>query len=92
MASIIVVLLMSVVIGFLATASRMIWSFARDRGMPFYPYISKASRSHLHLLSPNLLNIHLGRTKNFDSHGRDSHGHNHFLPPRAHLHRLLYRL
>ena len=52
MASIIVVLLMSVVIGFLATSSRMIWSFARDRGMPFYHYISKASLSHLHPFSP----------------------------------------
>ena len=54
MATIIVVLLMSVVIGFLATSSRMIWSFARDRGMPFYRYISKASRSHRHRLSPTL--------------------------------------
>ena len=83
---------MCVVIGFLATASRMTWSFARDRGMPFYRYISKASRSHLHLLSLTLLKFQLGRTKNFDSHGRDSHGHEHFLSPRAHLHWFLYCL
>ena len=44
MASLIVALLTCVVIGFLATASRMTWSFARDRGMPFHHYISKASR------------------------------------------------
>lgn len=30
-------------IGFAATASRMTWSFARDRGLPFYKVISKVS-------------------------------------------------
>lgn len=29
------------VIGFAATASRMTWSFARDRGLPFHRYIRK---------------------------------------------------
>lgn len=53
MASLIVILLTCVVIGFLATASRMTWSFARDRGMPFHRFISKASRSsHHRLVSP----------------------------------------
>ena len=85
MASLIVGLLLCAVIGFLATASRMTWSFARDRGMPFHRFISKASRSRLHLL-PTFLNGHLGRAKNLDSHGRDSHGHDHSLSPRAHLH------
>lgn len=31
------------VIGFLATASRMTWSFARDRGLPFHRFVSKVS-------------------------------------------------
>ncbi|CAF9941995.1 hypothetical protein IMSHALPRED_003142 [Imshaugia aleurites] len=41
MASIVVALAWCAVIGFLATASRMIWSFARDRGLPFHRLISK---------------------------------------------------
>ncbi|KAL9134507.1 MAG: hypothetical protein Q9175_004309 [Cornicularia normoerica] len=41
MASIVVALAWCAVIGFLATASRMIWSFARDRGLPFHRSISK---------------------------------------------------
>lgn len=49
MASLIVGLLLCAVIGFLATASRMTWSFARDRGLPFHRFISKASLPHLHL-------------------------------------------
>ena len=35
------VLLWCAVIGFLATASRMTWSFARDQGLPFHRYIMK---------------------------------------------------
>lgn len=37
------VLLWCAVIGFLATASRMTWSFARDRGVPFHRLISRVS-------------------------------------------------
>ncbi|KAK0513311.1 hypothetical protein JMJ35_004297 [Cladonia borealis] len=40
MASIVAGLIWCAVIGFLATASRMMWSFARDRGVPFHRYIS----------------------------------------------------
>lgn len=35
------------VIGFLATASRMTWSFARDRGLPFHRFISKVGSKSL---------------------------------------------
>lgn len=35
MTSIVVALAFSCTIGFMATASRIIWSFARDRGLPF---------------------------------------------------------
>ena len=42
MASLVVGILSCTVTGFLATASRMIWSFARDRGIPFHRFISKA--------------------------------------------------
>lgn len=49
MASLIVSLMLCAVIGFLATASCMTWSFARDRGMSFHRFISKASLSGLHL-------------------------------------------
>lgn len=41
MTSIVIALGWSAVIGFLATASRMVWSFARDKGLPFHRYISK---------------------------------------------------
>ena len=41
MVALIVGLLWFAVIGFLATASRMMWSFARDRGIPFHRIISK---------------------------------------------------
>lgn len=35
MTSIVITLCFSATIGFMATASRIIWSFARDRGLPF---------------------------------------------------------
>lgn len=41
MASIIVALAICATIGFVATSSRMIWSFARDRGLPFSNFLSK---------------------------------------------------
>ncbi|KAL8941810.1 MAG: hypothetical protein Q9211_001662 [Gyalolechia sp. 1 TL-2023] len=41
MTALVVALAWSAVIGFLATASRMVWSFARDKGLPFHKYISK---------------------------------------------------
>ncbi|OTA98288.1 hypothetical protein M426DRAFT_116777 [Hypoxylon sp. CI-4A] len=41
MTAIMIVIIWSAVIGFAATASRMTWSFARDRGLPFHRYISK---------------------------------------------------
>ena len=41
MTIIVILLTWSASIGFLATASRMIWSFARDRGLPFNRFICK---------------------------------------------------
>ncbi len=41
MSALVVGLVWCAVIGFLATASRMTWSFARDRGLPFHNLISK---------------------------------------------------
>lgn len=43
MTSIVIVLTWCAVIGFLATASRMVWSFARDKALPFHRYISHVS-------------------------------------------------
>ena len=45
MAGLLVALLGCAVIGFLATASRMTWSFARDRGVPFHHFISLVSQA-----------------------------------------------
>jgi choline transport protein len=41
MSIVIVVIIWCAVIGFAATASRMTWSFARDRGLPFHRHIRK---------------------------------------------------
>jgi choline transport protein len=43
MASIVLVLGISASVGVLASSSRMFWSFARDRGLPFSYYISRVS-------------------------------------------------
>ena len=66
MVAIIVIALVCAVIAEIATASRQIWSFARDGGLPFSPFLSKvrmpssafpvsnqlSSYCHLHLLEP----------------------------------------
>ena len=41
MAAIVVILNLCATISFVATASRMTWSFARDRGIPGWRYLSK---------------------------------------------------
>ena len=43
MAAIIIIALVCAVIAEIATASRQIWSFARDKGLPFSPFLSKVS-------------------------------------------------
>ncbi|KAL2057521.1 hypothetical protein ABVK25_001905 [Lepraria finkii] len=56
MAALIVGLLWCAVIGFLATASRMMWSFARDRGIPFHRIISKVEpRTHIPMIAIGLV-------------------------------------
>ncbi len=46
---IVIILVMTVcgTIASLATASRLIWAFARDRGLPFWRHVSKVSPSLL---------------------------------------------
>jgi choline transport protein len=43
MSSVVVILLMCALIAFVTTASRMTWSFARDRGLPGWRHLSKVS-------------------------------------------------
>ncbi|KAL8811645.1 MAG: hypothetical protein Q9223_007490 [Gallowayella weberi] len=45
MASLIAILGICAEIAFVASASRMTWSFARDHGLPFWKYLSKVSQS-----------------------------------------------
>lgn len=52
MASIVLVLGISSTVGLLASSSRMFWSFARDRGLPFWQQISEVSKKGLLALSP----------------------------------------
>lgn len=51
MTALVVGLVWCAVIGFLATASRMTWSFARDKGLPFHRFIRKVRAP------PNLANL-----------------------------------
>ena len=50
MASIIIALGICSTIGFVATSSRMIWSFARDRGLPFSSFLSKVCVHQIEIL------------------------------------------
>ena len=45
MVAIVIITLISAVISEIATASRQIWSFARDNGLPFSPSLQKVSTS-----------------------------------------------
>lgn len=47
MASIVLVLGISSTVGLLASSSRMFWSFARDRGLPYWQRISEVSKKCL---------------------------------------------
>jgi len=51
MVAIIIITLVCAVISEIATASRQIWSFARDKGLPFSSFLSKVRIPHLHLLT-----------------------------------------
>lgn len=44
MTAIVIALAFGCTIGFVATSSRMTWSFARDRGLPFSSFLSKVER------------------------------------------------
>lgn len=54
MTIVIIVIIWFAVIGFAATASRMTWSFARDRGLPFHRFIRKVCRETLLFCSLSL--------------------------------------
>ncbi|KAH7125819.1 amino acid/polyamine transporter I [Dactylonectria macrodidyma] len=41
MTSLIIVMTLSAIVGVIAATSRMFWAFARDRGLPFWPTLSK---------------------------------------------------
>ena len=45
MTAVITIMVFAATIGFTATSSRMIWAFARDRGLPFSPFLSKVGES-----------------------------------------------
>lgn len=45
MTCIILIILFAAAIGIMATASRLLWSFARDNGVPGSAYISRVSRN-----------------------------------------------
>jgi hypothetical protein len=45
MSALVVIMLICALIAFVATASRMTWSFARDRGLPGWKRLSKVSSS-----------------------------------------------
>lgn len=57
MTLVILFILLAAAIGIMATASRLLWSFARDNGVPGSAYISRVSTSIQNFLSllPNFL-------------------------------------
>ncbi|KAI0015393.1 putative choline transport protein [Xylariomycetidae sp. FL0641] len=58
MTVIVVVIIWCAVIGFAATASRMTWSFARDRGLPFHRHIRKVhARTRVPIVAVLVVNI-----------------------------------
>lgn len=53
MTCVVLILLIAAAIGIMATASRLLWSFARDNGVPFSRYISRVSCSPSFLACQN---------------------------------------
>lgn len=53
MASIILVMSIASIVGVYAASSRMLWSFARDRGVPFHECLVKVSRSRTCTFRPS---------------------------------------
>ena len=59
MVAIVVIALICAVIAEIATASRQVWSFARDGGFPFSAFLSKVRYAIVHSPSPSdLFSIH----------------------------------
>lgn len=60
-AMIAIILIMTVcgTIASLATASRLIWAFARDRGLPFHRHVSKVHPPPIQCLCTNELSSHI---------------------------------
>jgi amino acid transporter len=85
MVSITVVLAWSNAIGCLASASRMMWSFARDKGLPFAPILSKVYQFHQVSTRSNLK---LGADSLGTSNGFNHRRNNQCHAPRAHKYRL----
>lgn len=61
MTAIIIVLMGAAAIGIMATASRLLWSFARDNGVPGSKYISRVRDTNTEFAAPaNILKVHAG--------------------------------
>ena len=71
MAAIIIFMTQFGAIAALATSSRLIWSFARDRGLPFWRHISRVS-SYLRITGHGIRTdiIRLGPPSDIDSRSR----------------------
>ena len=94
MISIILVMTVCGTIASLATASRLIWAFARDRGLPFWRHVSKVCSLLLNLIyTPQITNrIPAGSNRNFNPSLRRHHRLQRRLLNRAHQSRFLGRL
>lgn len=56
MISIIIILGVCATIALLASSSRLTWSFARDRGLPGWQYLSRVSSDHPSYSTPRRVN------------------------------------
>ncbi len=78
MISIIVILSFCATIAILASSSRLTWSFARDRGLPGWQYLSRAS---IFTSSSSILLTQAGRTSYLFTFGGDRGHRHHCRPP-----------
>ena len=96
LASILVVMQYFANVGLLASASRMCWSFARDRGLPGWNWLQHVSVStdptQLVVNDADMRILDLGRWTHFPSHPLHPHHHVCFASPLTHHPRIINRL
>ena len=92
MASILIVLAFATTVGFVATSSRMIWSFARDRGLPFSNLLSKVFQKFSKPLQKLNAYGYLRSSPTALPYSLSGCNHRDCVLAHSYQHRLLYRI